>query len=321
VTRQTALVFLLFACPLLVFSDVQFAEPDISPQDTLLFRADAEHPGFGTYGTLFWADLEKRAVQQLTFFPEQIALLRGRTVLQIQNRYGVFRSGQDLKGMRAVEQFPSFARGSIIQLGKVIPMQTSPNGRYLIYLRPSSFAFADLILNDSLDGTERVVSENVEISLSGPPSLWSEDSEYLVYAKAGNIYYYSLAQLKEKRVLAYASSPLLTARCGRKSQARRGIRKQKRQRTRSSPLTLFSRYWLVPLPRAKIAGISPSTNACLLPRKRLLGKSLALTRPWMGRSLERQGAQPLLTSMGASSPGRRKRLLLLLLATRPSRSR
>lgn len=201
-TRQTVLVFLLCACSALVYSDVQFADPDISPQDTLLFRADAEHPGFGAYGTLFWADLEKRSVQQLTFFPEQIALLRGRTVLQIQNRYGVFRSGQDLKGMRQVEQFPSFARGNIVQLGKVIPMQTSPNGRYLVYFRPTSYAYGDLILNDSVDGTERVISDGVEISLSGPPSLWSEDSEYLVYAKGTNIYYYSLAQLKEKRVLS-----------------------------------------------------------------------------------------------------------------------
>jgi peptidoglycan/xylan/chitin deacetylase (PgdA/CDA1 family)/WD40 repeat protein len=202
VTRLSALAVFLSILPSLVFSEVQFADPDISPEDRLLFRADADHPGYGKYGTLFWADLEKRSVQQLTFFPEQVALLRGRTVLQIQNRYGVFRSNPDLKGMRAVDQFPSFARGSIIQLGKVIPMQTSPDGRYLLYLRPTSPAFADLVLSDSATGTENVLSSEVEISLSGPPSLWSEDSEYVVYAKGGSIYYYSLAQLKEKRVLS-----------------------------------------------------------------------------------------------------------------------
>jgi peptidoglycan/xylan/chitin deacetylase (PgdA/CDA1 family) len=202
VTRQFALWTLLCIAPALVFCDVQFADPTISPRDTLLFRADAEHPGHGTYGTLFWADLEKRSVRQLTFFPEQIALLRGGTVLQIQNRYGVFRSGHDLQGVRPVEQFPSFARGSIIQLGKVIPMQTSPDGRYLLYLRPTSAAFAELVLNDSVDGSEHVVSESVEISLDGPASRWSEDSEYFVYAKGRSIFYYSLAQLKEKRVLS-----------------------------------------------------------------------------------------------------------------------
>ena len=200
--RLRLLAILLSLCPLAVSADVLFADPDISPKDTLIFRADADHPGFGPYRTLFWADLGKRSVQQLTFFPEQIALLRGGTVLQIQNRYGVFRSNAGLAGMRAVEQFPSFAGGNVIQSGKVLPMQTSPDGRYLVYQRTRSYAYADLVLNDSVTGTEQLIAEKVELSMSGPPTKWSEDSEYIVYSKAGSIYYYSLAQLKEKRVLS-----------------------------------------------------------------------------------------------------------------------
>ncbi len=79
--KPCALAILLVLCPVWGQADVRFADPDLSPQDKLLFRAEADHPGFGSYNTLFWADLDKREVQQLTFFPEQIGLLRGRTVL------------------------------------------------------------------------------------------------------------------------------------------------------------------------------------------------------------------------------------------------
>jgi peptidoglycan/xylan/chitin deacetylase (PgdA/CDA1 family) len=42
----------------------------------------------------------------------------------------------------------------------------------------------------------------VELSLKAIPVLWSPDSDFFLYSKRGSLYYYSVSQLREKRVLA-----------------------------------------------------------------------------------------------------------------------
>jgi peptidoglycan/xylan/chitin deacetylase (PgdA/CDA1 family) len=48
----------------------------------------------------------------------------------------------------------------------------------------------------------------VEISLRALPALWSPDSRFILYAKGPTLYYYSLQQLRESRVLAEAQRVL-----------------------------------------------------------------------------------------------------------------
>jgi peptidoglycan/xylan/chitin deacetylase (PgdA/CDA1 family) len=111
---------------------------------------------------------------------------------------------QGFGSIAPLAMFPSFVAGSQIQVGKIAPMQTSPDGKYLLFLRARSPAHGDLTLLDVRTGVETVVSEWVELSLQELPAVWSPDSRFVVYAKATSLYYYSLAQLQEKRVLAEA---------------------------------------------------------------------------------------------------------------------
>jgi peptidoglycan/xylan/chitin deacetylase (PgdA/CDA1 family) len=185
------------------WGEVWFADLDLSRSGQLLFRAESDCPGFGPYQTLFAAALDTGGLRQLTFFPERAVFLAGPGVLEIQNRYGLFRADRELKGLQPVAAAPSFVTGAQVESGKLDLEASSPDGRYVLKLRPTSAAHGELALLDlQAGGSWQVVSEQVELTLAAIPASWSPDSEFLLYSKGGELYYYSLRQLAEKRVLA-----------------------------------------------------------------------------------------------------------------------
>jgi peptidoglycan/xylan/chitin deacetylase (PgdA/CDA1 family)/WD40 repeat protein len=180
---------------------VSFSGLDLSASDKLLFTASTASSDIGAFDTLFLADPRTRHLRQLTFYPEEVQLLQDKDVLQIQNRFGVFRSETDFRNIAPIAMFPSFVGGSQVQSGTIAPMQTSPDGRYLLYIRTRSPAYGDLTLLNVTTGVQTVISTKVEVSLEALPASWSPDSRFVVYAKASGLYYFSLAQLQENRVL------------------------------------------------------------------------------------------------------------------------
>jgi peptidoglycan/xylan/chitin deacetylase (PgdA/CDA1 family) len=194
-----ALAFGLWALPL--WSEVWFSDLDLAASGRLLFRAEAESPGFGAYRTLFTADLADGRLEQLTFFPERATLVA--EVLQLQNRYGLFRTDSSLANPAPVTALPGFAAGGQVESGKLDLVESSPDGRWLLVLRPTSAAYGELLLYDlTQGGPASVASSGVELSLKAIPALWSPDSDFFLYGKQGSLYYFSVSQLKEKRVLA-----------------------------------------------------------------------------------------------------------------------
>ena len=200
--RKTLLLLCLSLVATFSFGQVSFSGLDLSPSDRLLFAASAASSGTGTFDTLFLADSRTRHMRQLTFYPEEVQLLQDRDVLQIQNRFGVFRSETEFQNIAPIAMFPSFVAGSQVQSGTIAPMQTSPDGRYLLYLRTRSPAYGDLTLLNVATGAQTVISTKVELSLENLPASWSPDSRFVVYAKTSCIYYFSLAQMQDNRVLS-----------------------------------------------------------------------------------------------------------------------
>ena len=200
--RKTLLLVCLSLAAAFSFGQVSFSGLDLSPTDKLLFAASAASSGTGTFDTLFLADPRTRHMRQLTFYPEEVQLLQDRDVLQIQNRFGVFRSGPEFRTIAPITMFPSFVEGSQVEAGTIAPMQTSPDGRYLLFLRTHSAAYGDLMLLNVITGEQTVISTKVELSLESLPASWSPDSRFVVYAKTSGIYYFSLVQLQDRRVLS-----------------------------------------------------------------------------------------------------------------------
>jgi peptidoglycan/xylan/chitin deacetylase (PgdA/CDA1 family) len=184
------------------FAEARFSGLDLAEDNRLLFRSSVDAPDFGTYRTLFLADVETRELTQLTFFPERMSILPETGQLQIQNRYGVFRTDRNLGNLAPVADFTSFVGGSQIESGKVQPVRTSPDGRFLVFMRTDSPAFGSLVLKDLSTGREVIVSRNIELDLDGPPVRWAPSAEFFIYSKQNRLYYYSVTQLTENRVIA-----------------------------------------------------------------------------------------------------------------------
>lgn len=185
-----------------LYADVTFGGLHLSESDQLLFYADATGPVYGEYRTLFRADLPGQNMKQLTFFPERVALLEDGEKLQIENRFGIFRTDENFLNLHSVEEFPAFEHGEEIQNGKISNVEASPDGLYLLYYRPVSYAYADLVLFNIKEQKEVVVSAENEFSLDDTVARWSPDSEYFIYSKKGSLYYFSIDQLENARLIA-----------------------------------------------------------------------------------------------------------------------
>ncbi len=198
-TRCAALLASLLLFPLA--AEVSFFGLDLAQDDKLLFQAKTALPGGSLYASLFQAKVPDGPIEQLTFFPEEIQCLDEGRSLQIQNRYGLFRSsGTDLHGFKPVKGFPSFVSGSQVQAGKLIPIQASPDGRYILSIQPLKSAYGRLVLHDAQSGVETIVSQRLGYLLGSFPALWSPDSNFFVYASGGRLYYFSVEQLRGKRI-------------------------------------------------------------------------------------------------------------------------
>src|SRR5579864_2450642 len=109
--RKSLLLLCSFLAASSALAQVTFSGLDLSPTDRLLFAATTRWPDDGSYDTLFLADARTRAMRQLTFFPEDVQLLQNGDVLQIQNRFGVFRSASGFGSLAPIAIFPSFVSG------------------------------------------------------------------------------------------------------------------------------------------------------------------------------------------------------------------
>ena len=176
------------------YTEVTFGGIDMYTPNNTLFSASVDLPGdarIDSYKTLFEAELDTKMMQQLTIFPERVLFLEEKNIIQIYNRFGVFRSDTTLKRFQPVLEFPSFVNGSQVSTGKISGTLSSPAGSHLVYMVPESTAYGKLVLLDLSDNRETVISEGVEFSYSSPKVIWSDDSQILIYEKKGNLYYYT----------------------------------------------------------------------------------------------------------------------------------
>jgi len=180
---------------------VRFTGLHLSEENDLLFSAQAESPLHGSYKTLLKANLGDRSKEVLTFFPEKVLYLEDSGLLQIQNRLGLFRADRELKKVSPVPGFPSFTGGKVVETGKLGTIASSPDGRYMIYIDKRSHAYGSLILFFVESGREVQISQEVGLSYDEPAVSWSPDSQYFVYRKRGNLYYYSVDQLLREEVV------------------------------------------------------------------------------------------------------------------------
>lgn len=196
------LLALISLCSVLLpaAAEVTFSNLDLSRGDVLLFQAKADLPGGESYSTLFKAKVPEGPIEQLTFYPEHVQFVDEGRALQLQNRFGLFRSDSSLSSFAPVKGFPAFVNGSQVQTGKLILTQASPDGRYVLSITPLESAYGRLAIHDTQSGNETVVSAKLGYLPEVFPALWSPDSSFFVYSSANHLYYFSMEQLRGRRV-------------------------------------------------------------------------------------------------------------------------
>jgi peptidoglycan/xylan/chitin deacetylase (PgdA/CDA1 family) len=215
-----AILVFLGVIPGVMFAEVAFSSLDLSASNELLFSATTDTPDWGTHEVLLYSDLSAVAsstgpvraiaggdvlddvpMHQLTHFPEIMTYLPELRSVQIQNRFGLFRASVSDAQFASVEGFDSFVDGGVVPNGRIVPVTASPDGKYLVILEPTSPAYARMILQSTQSDDSVVVAERMEISLEEPPAKWSPDSQFFVYSKDGELYYYSIGQYERGRLL------------------------------------------------------------------------------------------------------------------------
>lgn len=200
------LFLMMFLCVslLVIQSQVLFSDIAISSANEILFSAEVDVPEYQRYKSGFIAEIDEAtgntSIKQITTYPERIDYLPNSGQIQIQNRFGLFRSNSNLENIAPVELFPSFEGGADIQTGKINGVTPSPDGRYMIHFEAVSPAFGNLILTSFVDSSVTVVSSSVELYLDQIPLEWSPESDFFIYQKGGDLYYFSIDQFENNRL-------------------------------------------------------------------------------------------------------------------------
>jgi peptidoglycan/xylan/chitin deacetylase (PgdA/CDA1 family) len=172
--------------PIYLFG-VNFSDLNLSNDDRLLFRAE-----FESQNAVFISTLNNMSIQQMTAFPEKLQVVDNGRTIQAVNRFGVARISVTGGLPVPLPGYPSFAEGGIPLKGRLQEVAASNDGRWVLYIEPTSPAYGTLFLINVSNGRKQAVSERVELPARDFPAKWSPDSRLFVYSKDGRLYYFPI---------------------------------------------------------------------------------------------------------------------------------
>lgn len=191
---------LIYGIPFFASADITFSDMHVWGNDQLLFMAAAQAPSMGSYKTAFAADLPSGSLTQLSAYPERLTRAPGSNVVRVHNRFGLFQLNSETGVFTPEEGFPSFVAGDEIVTGKTAPVSSSPDGTYLVYLKSTSPAHAELIFYDSEQNRHTVLARDVPMQLNDDPVRWNPDGSVLIYSDGNAVFYFSIEQYRRGRV-------------------------------------------------------------------------------------------------------------------------
>ena len=188
--KSRAFVCGLFLCLSVIpcSGKIRFSDLDLSGS-RLLFSAFSSGGGSANQKSLFMAFLDTGSLSMLSTFPEKMELVDSGKTLLVHNAFGT----QQLPIEGGLPRsFPGFRAFGGLTGARVESSSASPNGRWLLYVEPSSHARGALVLLDSTTLKKTEVSFDVERPARYFPAVWSKDSRGFLYVKGGKIFFYSV---------------------------------------------------------------------------------------------------------------------------------
>lgn len=180
------LAVVFFATAFCVYADISFEDPDLNPENKIVFTVSHEIPGSKSYSTAFMADAATLSgIKILTCYPEKMELLSKGAVLQIRNRYGTARFATGDSTLSWVTRTDSVPWSASHQT----PQSVSPDGKWICYVKKTGGARGELILKNASTLQETILNKVADFSYDKVPVLWNPDSSSLLYEKEGTVYF------------------------------------------------------------------------------------------------------------------------------------
>lgn len=201
---------LLLLNSFLAFSQSTFSGLDLNSENGLLFTEEKSVSSYTNHKNLYFAELEKSAntkadslsnkliINQagknppklLTCYPEQLNILLGGKLLEIQNSEGKAQYSVSENKLTWVEENP------INKIRAISPKtQTSPNGEWITYYEKTSPARGNVILENISTKKTLTLAKNVEYSFESIPVKWAPDSSFLIYENNNNLYFLDMKEI------------------------------------------------------------------------------------------------------------------------------
>ncbi|MBP5357562.1 MAG: polysaccharide deacetylase family protein [Treponema sp.] len=166
-----------------------FTPLDIDKDNRILFNISEGLSSSTPFDSLFLTDIEEKPSDampsMLTAYPEQMEMLDGNSTVQIRNRYGNARFNTK---KNSVEWSMNQEKMSSAY-SHTPPASASPDGKWLCVLRPTENASAVIILQNTANGKEIVLSEICENEYDKIPVKWAPDSKTVLYEKNNVVYF------------------------------------------------------------------------------------------------------------------------------------
>ena len=202
--------FALFTILLSVLIPLTAGEPalcisDLADDGRLLLTITADQPGWDSYTSLFSVNLDDNdRVETRTYFPEISRYFSETSELEIQNRFGLYRvslkPSSETVEIHEMYFHPFFPEYKHPVNGKILPVSSSPDGKWVLQQEADGPVRGKLVLYSSSSGKRLVVSDSHVLSFRENPAMWSPDSRYFIYSEKGEIYYVSTLQIENGRL-------------------------------------------------------------------------------------------------------------------------
>ncbi|MBN2545770.1 MAG: hypothetical protein JXB50_08240 [Spirochaetes bacterium] len=201
--KKRIIAFYLLIC-INIFPELKFEPVSLYDDKSSLFCSIEKLAGRVFNKTLFYGfyDNNDLKFESVTFYPEKLFYSSQKDCLYIQNRMGLYLYDFRGNSVNEVGIYPGFSKKDEYIVNKLSEASFSPDFKFLIAKVKNSNITSDIYLFDLERNNKTKIIDEVEILPGVPAGCWSDDSNYFLYQKNGNIYYFSLIDFQKNKLLS-----------------------------------------------------------------------------------------------------------------------
>ncbi|OHD11494.1 MAG: hypothetical protein A2Z98_09705 [Spirochaetes bacterium GWB1_27_13] len=196
------IIYLFFSN--ILYSQIKFEPISIDNDNNYLFNSIEKVGENEVTKTLFYGNLigDITQFESLSFYPENFYLSKNLSKLQIQNRIGLYEYDIEKNIVNPISIYPSFTKKDEFVIHRLQKASISSNNKYIVGKMPVSPTKSNIYLYDISQKEYYEIVKDVETTPGSQSALWASDSNYFIYQKNNNIYYFSVNDYKNKKLLS-----------------------------------------------------------------------------------------------------------------------